>query len=472
MLVLFVLFLQASWNDAGTSLKRSPQTVELVQQARDLPPEFAADLLLRLASSPLVTEKKWQAELIDEAYWSGGRSPLPYQQWADRMDSLPTRQVRANRLEALTLQTRAIQAMLSLDPGRALRMDEEMGPLVLPDPDCSEIITPDVSAYYRTAGAVFERSFTPTQRKEEADIVFLKRMIAAIDAPAEIPPALQTILAVKVTSEQRVVLLNALAGRMDRVAGSDRSFGVTEATLVPEFRPDLAEAPAFVAALRTYILRHVRGRRCADNIVPAGKVSKSVTQFNDLVFKLDPGGERFKPIPESEARPMADAGSYQPHLLWKSPRARAVLAALQWLHHGNRQPFEEHMWTLEERSTTEWLEHFQETLKLMDDWKESSENSPDEYLCMVTDALSDMAALAPPGRTRDTAMSTYLEVLEEHYASVENRNLWFTQFRQMLYRARFSKDPADKTWILNAMARSKNPIIALYARIEAFDIAP
>ncbi len=472
MLLLFVLFFQTPAKHANSLPKHPPQAVALVEQARTLPPEFVADTFLRLAGSRLVTERKWQQELVDEAFWSGGRAPLPYQQWADRRDSLPTRQVRANRLEVLTLQTRAIDAMLALDPARALRMFEEMKPLTLPNPDCSEIITPDVSAYYRTASAIFEHAFTAKQRQDEDDIAFLKRLIGEIGSPVQIPPALQSVLALKITAEKRIGLLTVFAGVLDRVSGSDRSFGAVEGTLVPNASPEVAAAPAFVAALRNYILRHAQGRRCADNLVPAGNLPKSAAQFNALVLKLDPTGERFKPIPEGEVKPLADAGTYTPHLLWKSPRARAVLAALQWLHHGNREPAEEHLWTLQERSTDEWLQRFQDTLKLMADWKEDDEDSPDEYLCMATDGLSDMAALAPPGPMRDRAMSAYLEVLEQRYTSIENRNLWFTQFRQMLYRARFSKDPTDKTWILNSMARSTNPIIALYAKLEALEIAP
>ncbi len=472
MLALFLLLLQAPLHHADITPKRPQQAVELVAHSRALPPEFSADTLLRLAKSRLVTEKKWQEELIDEAYWSGGRAPLPYQQWADRKDSLPTREVRANHLEALTLRARAIDAMLPLDSSRALRMFEAMGPLSVADPSCSDILTADVTAYYRTASAVFEHAFTPRQKREEEDLDFLKRLITAIQTPAQVAPALQMILGVKVTSEKRIDLLNDFAGILDRISGSDRSYGATEATLVPDPSAEIAKVPIFVTALRNYILRHVRSRRCADNAPAPGQVSKSVAQFNELILKLDPASERFKTIPAADTTPLGIAGSYQAHLLWRSARARSVLAALQWLHHGDREPAQEHLFTAQERSTDEWNQHFQETLKLLDGWKPLDEDSPNEYLCMLTDALSDLAALAPPGRMRDTAMSTYLEVLEETYASVENRNLWFTQFRQMLYRARYSKDPQDKAWILNAMSRSKNPIIVMYAKLEALDIAP
>jgi hypothetical protein len=36
----------------------------------------------------------------------------------------------------------------------------------------------------------------------------------------------------------------------------------------------------------------------------------------------------------------------------------------------------------------------------------------------------------------------------------------------MLYTARFSDDPKDKTWILNELARSSNAVMALYAKLE------
>jgi truncated hemoglobin YjbI len=471
-LAMFLLFLPAPLHCADVPPKRPQQAVELIAHSRALPPEFSADTLLRLATSRLVTDKKWQEELIDEAYWSGGRAPLPYQQWADRKDSLPTREVRANHLESLTLRARAIEAMLLLDSSRALRMFEEIGPLSVADPNCSDVLTADVTAYYKTASAVFERAFNPRQKREEEDLNFLKRLITGIQTPSQVAPALQMILGVKLTSEKRIDLLNTFAGMLDRVSGSDRSFGATEATLVPAPSPELATAPIFVAALRNYILRHVRSRRCTDNIPPPGQVSKSVTQFNELILKLDPTSERFKTIPVADTTPLGDAGSYRAQPLWRSTRARSVLAALQWLHHGDREPAQDHLFTVEERSTDEWIQHFQETLKLLDGWKPLDEDSPNEYLCMLTDALSDLAALAPPGRMRDTAMSTYIEALEETYASVENRNLWFTQFRQMLYRARYSNDPQDKAWILNAMSRSKNPIIVIYAKLEALDIAP
>src|SRR5437016_1432861 len=150
VLLLLLVLSQISGTSAPAP-KRPPETVILVEQAKALPAEFRADTLLHLESSQLIQETKWKQELIEEAFWAGARAPLPYRQWADRKDSLETRKFRANGLEALSLQARAVEAMLPLDSTQALRMFNMMPPQKFPDLDCSEINTPDVSAYYQVA---------------------------------------------------------------------------------------------------------------------------------------------------------------------------------------------------------------------------------------------------------------------------------------------------------------------------------
>ena len=57
-------------------------------------------------------------------------------------------------------------------------------------------------------------------------------------------------------------------------------------------------------------------------------------------------------------------------------------------------------------------------------------------------------------------------LVQSVYRFTGNRNLWFVQVDNMLKRARFSQDPKERTWILDELSRSANPIIALYAKLE------
>jgi hypothetical protein len=475
MLALLFMLVQALSNRAADQPKRPLEVMAVVDQASALPPEFRADTLLRLADSPLITETTWKQELIEQAFWSGAHAPLPYSQRADlRSDSVAENAVRQNRLEALTLQTRAVQAMLALDPPKALHLYEEIQAPKSPKLECSTVFTPVLLDYYQSAVFVFESAFTPKQRKEGDDFRFLQRVIASVESPSHVPPALEMIFAVKVPPTQRQELLSLFATKLQGISRSDREYGATETALVSAVTPlQPSEADVLLPALRSFIVRHVSGRRCTDNILASGKMATSAEGFNALVPKFDPAGDRYKPISAEEAKPLADDGSYRQNLTGQSAQSQAIQDALRWLTHGNRERDGKVLrWTLEERSTEDWLAHYDDAAKLVYDLKEKDENSLEAYFCTKSDALNSLAVLVPPGQAREKAMDAFRESLEQNYPSIQNRNLWFTMFRHMLYTARFSDDQKDKAWILDELARSSNPVIALYAKLETRIGAP
>lgn len=143
---------------------------------------------------------------------------------------------------------------------------------------------------------------------------------------------------------------------------------------------------------------------------------------------------------------------------------------MRWLTQGNRNlPDAQRFWTLQERSTTEWNARFLDTMKLIEGWKEEEEESPRDYLFMVAHTYAVLAALVPPGQARENLMGNYRAFLETHYTVTENRNLWFAQGNEVLRRTHFDKDPKERAWILEELSRSANPIIALYAKLEALN---
>jgi hypothetical protein len=471
MLALFFILMEALFTHVADQSKRPPEVMAIVDQAGALPPEFRADALLRLADSPLIAETTWKQELIEEAFWSGAQAPLPYPQRADRRsDSVAENAVRQNRLEALTLQIRAVQAMLPLDPQKALHLYEQVQTPTVPKLACSNVFTPVVLDYYQSAVLVFERAFTPEQRKQEDDFRFLRGLVASVGSPSQVPPAMEMIFAVKIPPTRRQDLLSLFATRLEGISGSDREYGGTETALVSAAMPDRlqpSEAVVLLPALRSYIVRHVSGRRCTDNMPESGKVATSAQGFNALAAQFDPTWDRYKPISAEEAKPLADDGSYRQNLVGQSAQSQAIQDALRWLTHGDRERDGKVLrWTLEERSTEDWRAHYDEAAKLVYDLKEKDESSFEAYFCTKSDALNSLAVLVPPGPAREKAMDEYRKFLEQNYPSIQNRNLWFTMFRHMLYTARFSDDPKEKAWILDELARSSNPIIGLYAKLE------
>ncbi len=447
---------------------RPAATLGLIDRARGLPPEFAADILLRLAGSGSIAETNWKHELIEEAFTSGAHAQLPYRQTAPGLstDSRANLEVSHNDLEALTLQTRAVNAMLAIDPPKALAMYRQIVLPQVPRTKCENPVTPDLAAYYETASRVFGYAFTPEQRRREDDIHFLKQRISQMQSPAHVVPVLKMMFAVGLTPVQRQELTADFAVTLDPLSGDDRIYAATESSLVPAALPEWHETPLLVPALRSYIVRQIGGPRCSDSLKFKGALPPSAATLNRLAGFLTASAQPYRAITPEEARPLRDDGTYTDRLPWRSARSRQALEALKWLTHGNRDlPDAERFWTLEERSTAEWNARYLDTVKLIEGWKEDEEESPEDYLFMVAHTYSVLAGLVPPGPARNNAMGNYRAFLETHYAVTENRNLWFTLVNLMLKTAACSKDPKERVWILEELSRSSNPVIALYATV-------
>ena len=346
----------------------------LVDQARALSPEFCADAMLRLAASPRLTDNKQRRRLIEEAFAAGAHAPLPYRSVPDEL---------RNGLDALTLQTRAVNAMLALDAVRARAMFRGIPPPDPPRLTCRDSATPDLSAYYQTALHLFASAFSRQERAAEDDLQFLQQIVVSVQSPSQVVPALKMMpeAGARMTAVQRRQLAGAIAGVLDRVAGSDREYAASENVLVPSALPEMHDSQMFVPALRAYIVRHLSAARCSDTI-PAGGLSESARQFNALIARLSPTTAQLRPIALEEVQPLRVDGTFE------------------------RRP-------------------------------------------------GHGGALSPAG----------LHFLEQQYVPSGDHEIWFSQVRAMLKTAASSGD-------LDEMARSSNPIIALYARLAAFTDRP
>jgi hypothetical protein len=359
---------------------RPKDILNLVDQARGLPPEFSADTLLRLAGSRLIAETRWKKELIEEAFRAGSHAQLPYRRRGGlHTDARQSHEAWDHGLEALTLQTRAVEAMTPLDPLRARGLYEEIVLPDLPNTACEEVLTPNVDAYYETAGKVFDTGFTEKERQKGESLLLLEGKVQTMQAPEQVVPVGKLILDAKVTLADRERLLTGFAVGLDRVRGSDRVYARTEFELIRTLSSMHGAGynmAAVAAAARAYIVRQVSGPRCADHVASA-RPGNSVQDFNALVDQLNAKGADYKKISAEEAKPVKEEGAQKLDDFWQSARSRQVLEALRWLNHGNRDlPGDQRFWTLEERSTMEWNNHYVDALKLIEGWKEDENHRP------------------------------------------------------------------------------------------------
>src|SRR5581483_2775490 len=148
---------------------------ELVDRARSVPPEFAADVLLRLAESDLVKDADAKRDLIEEAFRRAAGAQEPVKRLSLRPGGGDTRvsfQARAfaQDLDGLTLQSRAVIDMVKVDKAKAREMFRQIPVPHVPKLNCADMLVYDVSAFYEALGEVAGNTFSAKERAEEAHV--------------------------------------------------------------------------------------------------------------------------------------------------------------------------------------------------------------------------------------------------------------------------------------------------------------
>jgi hypothetical protein len=446
MLALLLLLFQTP------ALTDDKEVLAMVDAARALAPEFAADIHLQLAASSLIQKPQGKRQLIEEAFEAAAHAELEYPRFVTNAstDSLAYVKYRETDLDALTLRTRAITAMLAIDAARARALFERLLMPEVPSTPCEVRATPDFRPYYTTAAAVFTRTFDTRERSRGNHLQFLRTVVAGVRSPVQLVGVLDMLATID-TEGTRDEHLMALAGILDRLTASDRDAGIHALSL---FQRTAGWSAEFARALRSWFVRQVRGERCADS-VRLHRFEMAVAFFNSHYSKEL--GPAFEPIIREELQSGKIVGSYKDDEFWRSPRSKQVLAGLQWLNHGNRKlPDKERFWTEAERATPEWNARHLELLKLIENWSESEEGSPVGYMFMVSQTYSLLARLVPSMEARDRNFSAWLAFLESQYPSTASRNAWFAQVKRMLAEKQF----------LAGLASSRNPVIATYAALH------
>lgn len=116
--------------------KRPDELVYFVNNARFAQPEFAADLLIRLAQSDKITDAAWKSELLEEAFRLAPDAQQPFKRKYESWNPIDTRAEFLGyafelELDTLSLQCRAVKAMLKIDKAKARSLFNEIPKLKL-----------------------------------------------------------------------------------------------------------------------------------------------------------------------------------------------------------------------------------------------------------------------------------------------------------------------------------------------------
>jgi hypothetical protein len=401
----------------------------IVDLAGAAPPEFAADALLRVVESNKITKRDAKRDLVEQAFRLAAMAKFQIRMHGVAGTLVDTRSGYLSRaydlkLDALSLQSRAVRDMLPLDSAKARELFQEIPRPALAPLTCYGPLFYDVSDFYQTLGAVAQSAFTTQERKKEEDLNFLLDYMGQISSPAQLAPVARVIKSASVSSQQRDILWTKFYGLLESMQPDGRSFSAALDDIKSEIVP---------GAEGSFEKFKQSSKGCPDDARPG------------VTLDLSQGPVHSGKTPEVEH-------------YWESSQAKQLLEGIQKL----RFTSDGKLIPEAARASQEWQDKLTDFLSQLADWTSSQEKSEADYYhekCVVYEALVE---LIPPGAQRDKTLQAYLDFIGNSNLQRESPLDWFMHASSMLERVSNASN-GEPAKLLNAFESSGNGVLVLYA---------
>src|ERR1700737_2013593 len=141
-----LLFLAAAFLDA----QKLPEPYQsIVELAYSSPPEISSDALLRVVESGKVADRKTKRDLAEQAFRLAGSAKFPVRMRGVPGSIVDTRSGYLSKaydlkLDALSLESRAVHDLLSIDAAKARELFQEIARPTLTPLTCDDALVYDV----------------------------------------------------------------------------------------------------------------------------------------------------------------------------------------------------------------------------------------------------------------------------------------------------------------------------------------
>jgi hypothetical protein len=427
--------------------------------AVSLRPELAADALIRIASSPRVTDREWKRELLMEAFFHAYSAGEPYRQATAQPVAPDTKDgarlfAYATSLNRVSLQARAAQMMALVD-GPAARelfqwIDLDLSPAV-----CDGLLAPAVDEYYSALSLVARTTFDD---RTEA-LRFLELFLWRAQLPSEFPAVARALVRFQPYPTEAAYLESVFGflletGRLDARGFSSSALDIVSrsADMAIAFEK-LGVNPYFMMdTLRDYVITQVKGPRCADS--PSEAMTPAA--FNTALART--GMDQYiRPIDGVTLLPSRVLGSARLEPYWQTGQAKHLRQAAFDLRGSGVAPV-----ALRIRQTEAWLTRAEHLLVDLDQWTGNGEASERDYIYQKASLYVAMLDLVPASKVRAKTIDGIVEFLRHHDDDRAAEPLWFAFVNRLLELSRGD----DRTEILRAFEDAHHPALWVYAQLE------
>ncbi|MGA2113492.1 MAG: hypothetical protein ABSH56_01935 [Bryobacteraceae bacterium] len=473
-------------SSAAPAATPAADIVPVLDRARKAPGEFAADSLIRLASLETL-DKPRRIGLLEEAFRRAGegKQPLKRRVVITRVAGPARFLARAygQDLDGLSLQLRAVEAVLPLDPGKAREWALRIPPPQVPQAACSDFQTYDLDRLYAVLGAVSRQAYTAKEAEGGDVLRLLRPQMAALTSPGQAGPVAEMLAGITIGDRDFQSLLEDFQQALRKMTGDDRSFTAAEAGLGAQIealvhacqRRSISTLP-LLEGYRLYLVNHLAGARCADDeLLRPLTEGTTVTLMGGVIDPAAPAAIQFfnerlqvsplLPLTETEVTPSHVAG----HAVGLEGCQDAGCKAAAGLYAGLFADDKGAMFTDAQRRTPEWRAALGKFLDAVSQgWKDGAGDAGLRTFTEKCEHYAGALELAREPADKQLVTRAWLGYIE-HAGEVRGTPaVWFLPIRQILARARL--DPAGMQKAIEDLRRCDDPVIALYLALDA--VAP
>ena len=275
-----ITFLLATFLFAGDEPKPrivlAPEVQSIVDLARSAAPEMFAEAMIRLVQAGRIPQREAQIELLDQAFAVAADAVEPVRLIALPTTPTDTRELYRARagdlgLDALSLQSRALKELLTVDPARARERFAAIRRPTLDARPCGDPLVADASAYYEVAAAIAQSAFSADEKRQEAHVQFLAALLSGVTSPGELVPFARSLHGVALNPPEWTLLAAALAAKLESIAQDYRPFALSFDALQAEIDAlqEITPSEQLPQAFRKYTISQLTAARCSPDIAIA-----------------------------------------------------------------------------------------------------------------------------------------------------------------------------------------------------------
>jgi hypothetical protein len=397
----------------------APEVQSAVDLARSAAPEVFADAMVRLVQAGRIPQREAQIELLNQAYAAAGDAVEPVRLIAMPTTPPDTRELYRARagdlgLDVLSLQSRILKELLTVDPARARERFAAIHRPTLEARPCIDPLVADASAYYEIAAAIAQSAFSPEEKRQEAHVQFLTAVLSGVTSPGELVPFARSLHTVALNPPEWTLLAAAFAAKLESIAPDYRPFALSFDALQAEIDAlqEITRSEQLPQAFRKYTASQLTAPRCSP----------------DIAIAFDP--KDLKPAKHDEAFQASDP-------YFSTGDAKGIGEELRSVQPGAR---------------------FENFLRDFLAWAPAGSDA--DILHQRATVFGALIQLLPPGVDRDRVLDLAAAMLASSEAQRKAPGEWMWQARHLTDLAR-----ADASKLFAAFRESGSAALAVYGRL-------